>query len=450
VFAGDDLRGDRNLWVTDGTAAGTVELEVAGAGGLGLFPCCFSVLGHEVLFNGTDAALAPNLWVTDGTVSGTKELHPAGAYGSGLDPGGFTVLGTEALFAGYDAAGRPNLWVTNGTSAGTNELRVAGESANGLFSGAARGAPEIDPEFTVLGGRALFQGVDARGRLGLWVTNGTSAGTAEITPAEAYSGGLFSSIDPDFAVVGQKVVFAAEDSQFQYGLWVTDGTSAGTRELMVSGAQPFGLFSIELEADFTSFEKRTLFEGRDANNGLNPWITDGTAASTRELFAGSFGGVFNINAPIIADFTVFGSKVLFAGRGTGGSTGLWVTDGSPAGTSELTVARLTLASRPDFTALGGKVLFTDSAALWVTDATVAGTGELRVNGAYSLGLFNGFDPAFAILGKRALLAGFDASHHRNLWVTDGTAAGTVELKVAGSARQGLLEDGVVPDFTPLP
>ena len=50
----------------------------------------------------------------------------------------------------------------------------------------------------------------------------------------------------------------------------------------------------------------------------------------------------------------------------------------------------------------------------------------------------------------ALFAGFDVVHHRNLWITDGTAGGTQEITATGPASEGLLEDGVVPDFTLLP
>jgi ELWxxDGT repeat protein len=42
------------------------------------------------------------------------------------------------LFEGYDASGIDSLWVTDGTSAGTRELTVAGSFANGVFSTSTR------------------------------------------------------------------------------------------------------------------------------------------------------------------------------------------------------------------------------------------------------------------------------------------------------------------------
>jgi hypothetical protein len=61
--------------------------------------------------------------------------------------------------------------VTNGTAAGTSELQVSWASAGELFTHVFR------PEFTVVGGRALFAGEDANGNINLWITDGTSAGS---------------------------------------------------------------------------------------------------------------------------------------------------------------------------------------------------------------------------------------------------------------------------------
>src|SRR6516162_7273108 len=102
---------------TNGTAAGTHELtNISGANSVGLHPIFLTVFNNEVLFNGFDAAgnFSFNLWVTDGTAAGTYELNSGGA-----DP---TVFNNEVLFNGRDAAGHNGLWVTDGTAAGTFEI----------------------------------------------------------------------------------------------------------------------------------------------------------------------------------------------------------------------------------------------------------------------------------------------------------------------------------------
>jgi hypothetical protein len=60
--------------------------------------------------------------------------------------------------------------------------------------------------------RAVFRGTDASGHLNLWVTDGTSAGTSELTVAGAYSKGIFQSLAPDFTVVGDEVLFNGLDA----------------------------------------------------------------------------------------------------------------------------------------------------------------------------------------------------------------------------------------------
>jgi ELWxxDGT repeat protein len=126
----------------------------------------------RAVFSGLDASDHFNLWVTDGTAAGTSELTPAGAYYYGLDASGFTALGTRILFEGVDASGGYKPWVTDGTSAGTSELPV------GLFTPSS-----LAPDFTVIGSKALFAGAGAGNRGDLWVTDGTANGTSDLTAA---------------------------------------------------------------------------------------------------------------------------------------------------------------------------------------------------------------------------------------------------------------------------
>ena len=125
---------------------------------------------------------------------------------------------TKAVFAGYDSSGHYNLWVTDGTPAGTSELSPIGAYSAGLFQ-------DIYPDFTALGGEILFEGFGSFLGTGslpfLWVTDGTSGGTNENT--------LFEPVNPDFTVLGAKVIFEADFLTTGYvGLCVSDGTAAGT------------------------------------------------------------------------------------------------------------------------------------------------------------------------------------------------------------------------------
>jgi hypothetical protein len=151
----------------------------------------------------------------------------------------------------------------------TSELTVAGANANGLFYGGGF------PQFTILGGKALFAGVDASLHVNLWTTDGTSSGTNELVAVGANPHGLLVDgpsnqlglLDPAFTVVGSRVVFEGADSNGHNNVWATDGTSAGTGELAPVGPNPNGMFGGGgAPAYIAGFGSKALFEGKDASN----------------------------------------------------------------------------------------------------------------------------------------------------------------------------------------
>jgi ELWxxDGT repeat protein len=410
-----------------------------------------------VMFAGTDSAADRGLWVSNGTAADTYELTGiAGAYGGGLFGGptafapDFTSFNGEVVFRGLDANGDLGLWVTNGTAAGTYELTgINGANPGGLFSG-------LFPAFTVFNGEVLFSGIDAGGNYGLWVTNGTAAGTYEITGISSASpGGLFRGLNADMAVFNNEVLFAGIDAANQTGLWVTNGTAAGTSELTginnaftgsggLFGGSPIGGFptsGVAQPPDLTVFKNEVLFDGLDAagENGL--WVTNGTAAGTHELT-----GISGANAAGIlpSHMTVFNNEVLFSGRDAAGNIGLWVTDETAAGTHELTGIKGTYSGglNPfDFTVFKNELLFngldsSGEAGLWVTNGTARGTHELTgIKGADPSGL----SPSdFTVFNNEVLFEGSDSSGERGLWVTNGTVAGTHEITGISGAFTGTI------------
>ena len=124
IFNADDQQGVDGLWVTNGTASGTLEITgVVGANMSGLNPQYLTNLNGGMLFNGTDASGIQGLWVTNGTATGTYELtNISGANPAGLDPTFMQAYNGEVPFRGETGVAGdevPTLWVTNGTAAGT-------------------------------------------------------------------------------------------------------------------------------------------------------------------------------------------------------------------------------------------------------------------------------------------------------------------------------------------
>jgi ELWxxDGT repeat protein len=187
----------------------------------------------EVLFSGANASNNVSLWVSNGTTAGTHEIAINGAYVTGVHPTELTVFNNEVLFNGIDTAGIYGLWVYNGQSA--SEITGIKEAFDG---GPGGGLHPLD--MTVFNHEVLFNGRDSHGFAGLWVTDGTGAGTHEIT----VNGAAWNGVSPsNLTDLNQhEVLFSGVDAAGIQGLWVTDGTTAGTHEMTdISGASPNGL-----------------------------------------------------------------------------------------------------------------------------------------------------------------------------------------------------------------
>lgn len=411
VFRGNDGVHGEELWVTDGTAAGTSLLRDFVAGTDGGAPANFLARGDgTVAFTVDDGIHGTELWVTDGTLGGTVQVADVNVHSSGSSsPRGFAASGGEALFAADGATGLA-VWISDGTAAGTRELAATTQA---YPTGA-----EVD------GGLRVFAGGDADHGVELWVTDGTAAGTGLLKDIYAGTGSSYAS--GFFALGNGSVLFSASDGTSGSELWVTDGTADGTVLLkdINSGAGNGYAYGFTALGD-----GRAVFSATDPTNGNELWVTDGTAAGTtllKDINPGTgYGAPFG--------FVSIGGGLLVFSANDGSGYELWVTDGTAGGTSQLKdINTGTDSSYPSFvTSLGnGLALFSAQDAshgneFWVTDGTAVGTSLLK---DIAPGVNSGAGNGIAALGDgRAVLvaSGTDpATTGPELWVTDGTEAGT--------------------------
>lgn len=160
LFAATDASSGRELWISDGTDAGTslVEDIVPGPGSVASSDPSFLVsFGDRVYF-----ATGGEMWVSDGTAAGTSAVTSIG-----LAPRNFVVQNGQLLFLSAAGGTGSELWASDGTAGGTH-----------LVVDTIPGAIGIGPSFlTAVGSRyVFFSGSDAFGRE-LWRTDGTAAGT---------------------------------------------------------------------------------------------------------------------------------------------------------------------------------------------------------------------------------------------------------------------------------
>ena len=308
------------LWTTDGTEAGTRLLRDINPGAGGSYPGTYSqgdliALGDgRVLFSADDGTTGRELWITDGTEEGTRlvvDLSPGGYvpypdapfYPSSSYPANLTLLAEgRALFtAATPDGGGTGLWVTDGTEDGTLRLTDAPSSPSAVSGAYPSGILPLGD------GRALFAAESATLGRELWITDGTKGGTSVLADiwtgggsgnpgggsylgsspyGPYYPSGPYSPPYSPYVTGGQvalgdgRAMFSATDPYHGNELWITDGTAGGTRLVKDINANNQG-FASSAPGQFASLgDGRAIFTATDGENGLAPWISDGTEAGT--------------------------------------------------------------------------------------------------------------------------------------------------------------------------
>ena len=371
-FSANNTFDNRELWVTDGTTAGTqLVKEITADSFNGSDPDNFILFNDKLYFSADNLVNGRELWVTDGTTAGTqllKNINPKNnSFSASSDPSGFKLFNNKIYFIANDGINGRELWVTDGTTAGTQLLK----DIDGIFTDSIPGSFD---EFAEFKGKLYFVADDRDTGEELWVTDGTTAGTQLLKDINRGSSGS-NIYDFTFTEFNGKLYFTASGTFDNPELWVTDGTTAGTQLLKdinpnFEGSSPVG---------FTELNDKLYFFADDGVNGEELWVTDGTTAGTqllKDINPGSDGSIYSLA------FSKFNNKLYFVANN--GSTGneLWVTDGTEAGTQLLKdINSGRRDSKPFIFAsveFNGKLYFraddgVHGVELWATDGTTAGT-----------------------------------------------------------------------------
>lgn len=431
-FIAKESTGFSGLWVTDGTTAGTISLKSSAFGSFEYMDRLYSV-GDKIVFTtyyygDNFNFLGKELWVSDGTVAGTsllKDIYPGG---SSSYPRNFISLGSKIVFSATDAEHGEELWVTDGTAAGTKLIKDTNPGAPGSYFG---------PSAMILHNNKLFfhQSTFAYG-YELWVTDGTEEGTYMIK--DIYPGSN-SSFPYSFAALNDKIYFKANNGVNGDELWVTNGTEAGTyllKDIQLGSASggPDELTAINGKLVFKAL-------GPSANREL--WVTDGTTEGTMMLKEiNPTNSSYPTNSSDPGNFFKVGNEILFtAADGTIGRE-LWKTDGTTAGTvlvkdinsnstgiQNLTFAPYNYPLQRHYFVINDILYFladdgSTGYELWRSDGTTVGTMLVK---DITPGLIAPAYSNFAVFGSRLSFLINDKEGNANYWRTDGTTNGTVKL-----------------------
>ncbi len=336
------------LWRSDGTNAGTVLLKDINVGTASSNIQDFYKLNSLALFSVDDGISGKELWKSDGTPGGTtivKDINPGLAGSSPLFGFGvnFFEFGGKAYFTANDGVHGEEIWVTDGTTGNTNLLK---DIETGPL-----GSVDLIYNSVILPGKFIFSSTDLLGtRYGLWESDGTTAGTK---PFIAFDGDEPPFLLPSyiasnsFAVSqllfqGNKFFFIANTAAEGYELWISDGvdgTPAHTQ--LVKSILPGTGNGVDLgNLSYLYTTSGLFFPGFSTANGVELWKSDGTTAGTNivaDIITGPTGSVPGLS------FFIINNKVIFeATNGDNPARDLFAVDGNftplPVKLGDFTVA----------------------------------------------------------------------------------------------------------------
>lgn len=253
----------------------------------------------------------------------------------------------------------------------------------------------------VMGGRAYWNVLTT-----LWVTDGTTEGTRDVITMRTFQ------MSSPFAHRGA-LYFSAGDNVTS-DLYRSDGTAAGT-QVLVRGMSSAGRAVVAGDVAYFACSLGT--------SGTELCVTDGTAAGTRiaaELAPG----------PASSDprgLGVVGNTLLFLASAANGRYGLWARELTTGATEQLLAPTLVDAvprNLHGLAMLGANAYFpcTTAAAgdeLCRSNGTPAGTAALDLVPGVG-----GSSPSVVTAGARLILRATSPATGFEMWTSDGTVAGT--------------------------
>jgi ELWxxDGT repeat protein len=427
---------------------------------------------NRIFFAGFDPTHGRELWVSDGSTTGTKLVKDILPGRSGNTPKSanpkLLISNGDTFWFQIDDRDRP-LWQSNGSSSGTipvtglsNGIKTSLNNSNLItptilngrllfphFNGTSSEFWQVTPNsqpnakllyrfsstqypqsLNVMGNQVLFAVTNQNAPTQLWRSNGQTASLiAPVTPST-------------YAVWQNRLYMEAEDPKLGWELWTSDTTAAGTKLLKdinpgAESSAPRLLTGLN----------QTFFVVANTPEGEELWATQGSSETTRlvKRLTSQPSGRAERTAVTI------GNQMYFAIVSADGLWYLWRTDGTEQGTQKLTPQGLIGIN--NLTVVGNRVFFNGAAKEtggepWVTDGTVGGTRLVKdlypgitmlyppcpppppdfvpPPEGYCLPIKspNASNPrSFTVVGNRVYFIA-DEKSKSNLWISDGTAAGT--------------------------
>ncbi len=391
-------------------------------------------IGSTIYFPASDSTHGQELWKSNGTPAGTMLVKDLNLGAGSSSPGNLTNVNGTLYFTASDGMKGVELWKSNGTPAGTMMVKD-------LNLGAGGSSPR---NLTNVNGTLYFTASDGASGEELWKSDGTAAGTVRVK--DISPGGGTSS--PQYLTNVNGTLFFTADDGTTGGLWKSDGTPAGTVRIGPAGS-----------SKLTNVNGTLFFTTGDETNGQELWKSDGTVAGTTivtDIYPGQYV-LFDYYGNIVAQhpyssspkyLTNVNGTLFFSAWTPPYGWSLWKSDGTATGTVPVKDVTPFYSSSPDdLTNVNGTLYFTagegrppDGVAvrphfdgtygqeLWKSDGTAAGTVLVKgIDGIVGQGLDPGgatYPHSMTNVNGTLFFTTVDGAGAWNLWLSDGTPAGT--------------------------